>query len=492
MANVSSLGIGSGVLTSELVTSLLDAEREPAEALLDLEKEGLESEISAIGKLKSSLSQFQAALNSLDSVSDFNKRVANSGDEDLFTATADGSAVSGSYNIEVDVLAEAHKLATTAFTTSEAIGTGTLTITVGSDSFSLDIDSSNNTLAGIQGAINSSTSNTGVTATLITDDDGTKLVFTSDETGTANDITITVANDGDGDDDDNVDGLSRLYYDPNATPSSITNLTELNASVDAVVFIDGLTVTSSSNTVEGAIEGVTLNLLDVSADGVTDTLDVSLDKEGAKESINAFIEAYNSFIKTADELSSFDAETGEKSALFGDATLRSVLNQIRREVTNEVDGLRFTTLSVLGITSRGTSGLASEKDASGNVIIIPAGSLVLEDNPDLLGDALDLDFDAVGDLFSSSNGIAKRLSDLVDTYNDDTLSSDGILDARIDTLNDELTDVDVRRSTLLTRLSAREAVLASKFAAADAIIASLNTTSDFLTQNLVGLNKSDD
>ena len=105
---------------------------------------------------------------------------------------------------------------------------------------------------------------------------------------------------------------------------------------------------------------------------------------------------------------------------------------------------------------------------------------------------LDFDFDAVGDLFSSSNGIAKRLSELVDTYNDDTLSSDGILDARIDTLNDELTDVDVRRSTLLTRLSAREAVMVSKFAAADAIIASLNTTSDFLTQNLVGLNKSDD
>ncbi|MEM7209376.1 MAG: flagellar filament capping protein FliD [Pseudomonadota bacterium] len=457
---ITSAGIGSGLDIEGLITQLVTAEGQPAVNRLDQQEAGYQAELSGLGLLSSALSQFQSSLTDLKDLDSFQPRTATSSDESVFTASASNTAVAGEYQIQVLATAEAQKLSTAGFADSDAeVGTGTLTFTINGESFDVIIDENNKTLAGIRDAVNEAGDNTGVSATIVNVDDGfggteSRLVLTATQSGTDNTVNVTVLDD-DGDSAD-ANGLSTLTN---------VNLTELNAAVDAQIEVDGQSVTRSSNTINDAIEGVTLELEKADI-GTNRSLSIELDKSSLTSSVNEFIAAYNSLGSTVAQLSFYDAASDTAGVLLGDATLRNIDSQVSLQITQTVAAVTggFNSLSSIGITT----------NANGD----------LELDSEVFDAAVDSNFDDIGTLFADeTDGIAVKLDSLLSAY----LDTDGILNARTEGLQTSIDEIDESRERLSDRLIRIEARYRAEFTALDALVANFQATSDFLTQQLADL-----
>ena len=448
---ITASGIGSGLDIESLVTQLVAAEGQPAALRLSTREAGLQADLSAIGTLKSSLSSFQSAVSGLQSANNFLQKTASSSDSGRLTISANSSAVANRYQIEVTQLAEAERVRSIDFTDSSAVlGTGTLALSVGSDSFSLTIDNNNNTLAGIRDAINDAADNSGVTASLVTVDGGTRLILSSDKAGSENTIGIVATDDDTSDSND----LNRL---------ATANLTTLQAAQDATFLLDGQTVTKSANTFSDVIDGVTISLKQAEA-GVTETITIGTDNDGVASQVTQFVDAYNDTMSTITQLTSFNAETGASGTLQGDGGIRSLQNQIRQAISTPVGDGTYSTLAEMGIKT-GSDGRLSI-DSS------------------VLNEVLANDFSAVSRLFTDSDtGLANRFDDLIDPY----VSSGGTLNARTEGINTQINTIDSDRANLDTRLAAIEARYRSQFSALDSLVSQLNGIGSFLTTQLANL-----
>ena len=178
---IQSLGVGSGLDIQSLVQQLVQAEGAPAQSRISKEASRLGTDISALGTLKGALATFQGAVAPLKNSTTLNALSAASSSTDTFTASADATASAGSYSIEVTQLARAEQIVTQNFSggSATAIGTGTLSITVGANTMNLAVDASANTLAAIRDQINSAGNNPGVQAAIIGDAAGSRLVLTA-------------------------------------------------------------------------------------------------------------------------------------------------------------------------------------------------------------------------------------------------------------------------------------------------------------------------
>jgi flagellar hook-associated protein 2 len=454
MASLISAGIGSGLDIAGIVQSLVAAEGQPVETRIVQQETKVQAKLSAFGSLKAALADFRDKLEVMRTPEKFLVRKASSGNEDLFTVSAGGSAQPASYDIEVVQLAQAQKLTSGAFADADtAIGTGTLSVAVGVLSMDLEIDDTNNTLSGIRDAINAATDNPGVAATIVNADSGSYLIVTGEDTGVANTITVTQTG-GDG-------GLSALEYDP---LNGNTSLTESLAAQDSLVRIDGFDVMSETNTVAGAIDGVTISLEAASA-GVIETLLVENDETAARQLVNDFVGSYNELISTFDALTDFNSEFNAAAPLLGDATVRGVRDQIRREMSTAVTDIdaTFSTLRDVGI----------EGQLDGTLTI----------NDDELSTLLADDFVKFGELFSTTDGFGVRLHTLVDGF----LDTDGLLEARTKGLETQIEGLSEDRISLNERLASLETRLLRQFNALDSLLAQLSSTSNFLTQQLQNL-----
>lgn len=331
---LSSPGIGSGLDVSGILSQLMAFERRPL-AVLDTREAKYQAQLTAYGSLKGALSAFQSAIAGLADAAKFSAVTASLADTTVATATASSVAAAGSYSVEVQTLAQAHKLKSANFAaTGSTLGSGTLTIQFGSYSggaFTLNpdkaaqtitVDAGQSSLAGVRDAINAA--NGGVSASIVNDGSGNRLVIASKDSGVANALKITVADD-DLANTDNA-GLSQLAYD--ASTGGTTNLTQTVLAQNAVVVIDGISISKASNTLTDAIEGVTLNLLKANTPGAT-TLTVSRDTAGVQAAVQSFVKAYNDLNKTIADLSKYDAAGKRASTLTGEATVRSVQAQLR-------------------------------------------------------------------------------------------------------------------------------------------------------------------
>ena len=441
MAAISSPGIGSGLDINAIVGQLVALERRPLN-LLEQRESFLRAELSAYGQLKSNVSTFRSAMAELASLDQFKVFSPVSSNEAAFTATADGNAAAGNVQVDVSSIAERQKLASSAYAdAATVVGTGTLTISVGADSFDVIIDATNNTLAGIRDAINNAAGNTGISVSTLNTDDGSRLVFTADETGTANALTIAVAGDA---------GLSQLAYDAGGTQ----NLTEIQAASDAVLTVDGFTVTSSSNNITGVIQGVTLELNAIGAGELV----LDRDNDAILENVQKFVDAYNELQNSIGEF--------RAGALEADSALLSIERSLQRTINTPgaIPGSVFTYLSEIGIRTG------------------EDGDLALNDSDFL--EAMNTDFPGVAQLFGASGeGVAFRLDALADRF----LASDGLIDAREDGINDRIDDIEDRKDALERRLILTEARLRAQFTALDGLLSQLQSTSSFLTQQLAQL-----
>ena len=376
---ITATGIGSGLDVESLVSQLILADVQPAENRLNRKEATYQAQLTAYGSVKGVLAQFQAAAASAGAAGQYTGKVASTSLYDTITATATSSAAIGDYSVDVTALAKAQSLASGAFSaTTDTLGTGTLTIslgTVGYDagassvtgftqktdttSVSVIIDSSNNTLTGVRDALNAA--GAGLNASVVNDGSGYRLVIQSDSTGAENAIAISVADTGDSNSTDNA-GLSQLAFNESAA-----HLLQTGAGTDAAIKINGLDVTSTSNTVSDAVEGVSFTLKQVTASPVT--ISVSKDTAKATAGINGLITAFNQFNSELNSLTAYDATASRSSVLTGDATLRNLASNVRASLNAAVanSGGLYSTLAELGITTNvidGSLALDSTKFAA--------------------------------------------------------------------------------------------------------------------------------
>ena len=383
MTGISSLGIGSGLDVRGLVDQLVAAERAPQGNRINRNQERLETQVSALGQVRSLLSSFQQKVAELAGAGSFQKTTANSSNSQAVGVSAVKGAETGNFDIQVDRLAQAQSTASGVFSSRDsAVGTGSLTFrfgTVESDeegnvtglnqngeraTRTIDIDPGNNTLQGIRDAVNGA--DIGVRANIVNDGTGERLVFSSTESGAANGFLV----DADG------DGLDRLAFNENSTESVRTRVGS-----DAELTVDGLAITRSSNTIDDLIDGVTLTLKQTTE--APAEINVNTDNSGARSSIEGFVEAFNTLQSGLTKLTRFDPETEKAGPLNGNALVRNITNQIRNTLTSPVDALDGRS-----VRSMADIGILTRRDGG------------MELNADRLTAALERDPEAVAALFS--------------------------------------------------------------------------------------------
>jgi flagellar hook-associated protein 2 len=438
---ISAPGVGSGLDVNSIVNQLMGIERQPLNRL-ESSKKDLEVQLSAFGQLKSALTTFQSALSDLKTVDAFEVYQAVSSDEAAFTATADSSAATGFNDVQVISLAEAHKMGSLAIADTDTTTLGgagdQMTFTVNGNAFT--VDGGGMTLSQLRDAINDASDNTGVSATIISENSGSnRLVLTSAETGNENAIDLSFS--------------GSLGTDLGLT--DINDPTQLNSEL----LVDGLyTITRSSNTISDAISGITLNLLAETSSDVQ--LTVSRDTGSVTESVQSYVDAFNELKTTIDSLS------GKGNDLEADNTLRSIKNQIQTLFNTPPAGLSsgFTYLSEVGVSF--------QRD----------GKLSLDSGD--LQRAIDTDFAGMAELFANDDqGYLFR----VDTLISNIVKADGLIDIRQDGLNSRIDRVDQRISDMEYRLGLREQRLLNQFNTLDALMGQLQGTSAFLSQQLAAL-----
>ena len=374
-------GIGSGLDVDGLVTQLVAAERLPLERRLVKRETNLTQDISALGTFKSALADLQESLSAVNSSATFQQKNATTSDSTVMTVSASADAATGSYAISVENLAAAQSLAVRATFTSvsEVVGTGTLTFTRGTTSYTADtsdpvntandtydgfvakagiasntitIDSTNNTLSGVRDAINAA--DIGISATIVNDGSAYRLVLSSNETGAGNSFQVGVSDAGDSNDTDG-SGLSRLAFN---SAAGTTNVYQTVAAVDAGFTVNGLALSSKSNVVTDSITGLTLTLKKTSTAPVT--IATTDNTAGIKSAINTFVAGYNDYVTTLNGLTAYDSSTGASGALQGDFSARSISDQIRNAISAVSDGWvgSYSRLAEIGITSTSTGALA--------------------------------------------------------------------------------------------------------------------------------------
>lgn len=441
MATISAAGIGSGLDIESIITSLMEVEQIPL-TNLQVKAGDLLTQVSAYGTLRSSLATFQDSASALASTDSFNFFTATSGDESAYTVSADNTAAAGSYSISVDNLATAHKLgSTTAIADSSTLigNTGDqMTLTIGSESFTLDIGA--RSLSSIQDLINEATDNVGVTAGIVQESDSSvHLVLTSANTGLDNQISVAFTDSG-----------GAAMADP-------LGMAQIQAAEDAQITIDNTyTITRSSNTIDDAIGGISFELLGETT--AASQMTVSRDAESITSAVSGLVEGYNTLMSSISELSNGD--------LSGDGTLRLIKSQVRNMVGGVmgVDG-DFKYASQVGITF--------EKD----------GTLSF-DSAELTA-ALETDRNAVVDFFSNEDaGLAVRLDSLVEGM----LQTSGLIDAREDGLNARVDSTNDQIERMEYRLELIESRYRAQYTALDTLMGELESTSNWLTGQLDTLN----
>jgi len=435
---ITATGLGSGLDIESIISGLLAVERRPLNVLSQRQSE-IQAKISAIGQLSNAVSEFKSSMSGLKSLSSFEVYSAQSSDETILTAGASSTAAPGSHSIDISQagqqLAQAHKMqsATQTTSTTQTGAAGTMQISLASgSSFSITIDSTSDSLEGIRDAINNASDNFGVTATLVNGTSGSQLVLSANSTGTDNAIALS---------------------DTSGNVAATLAMTDYQTAQNAIFSVDGIQVTSQSNTVTNAIDGVTLNLKSVGT-GAT-TLTVAKDIESIKQSVQGFVDAYNSLHETMKCL--------RVGKLSGDNVLLSMESQIRGVFNTTPNGLTTSLkyLSEIGITT----------DDQGNL------SLYSSD----FESALNNDFGGIAELLANNDqGYIYRLESLATSF----LDSNGLIDSRKDTLNNQSSNIDDRKANVEYRLELLEKRYRKQFTALDTLMTNLTATGNYLTQQL--------
>ncbi|WP_018877439.1 flagellar filament capping protein FliD [Thioalkalivibrio sp. ALE28] len=444
---ISSLGVGSGLDLNQIVGDLINAERVPKEQRFDRREGRIEAQISAFGNLTNGVEQLGGSLGQLAGFE--LSQSAEVSDSSVASVTSDGTAANGNFSLQVDQLAQAQSVATAAgqFADGDAeVGAGQLEISVGGgNAITIDVEEGD-TLRDVRNAINEAGG--GVTASIVNDGSGARLVLNATETGADNTISVAV----NGDTAATNEGLGRLASD---------NLETTQEARDAVAVINGLTVTSPTNTLDDTIEGLSIELRGTSASPVT--VSVSEDQDQLREALQGFVESYNALVGQTRELTSFNPDSEEGSVLTGDSTVRGIRSRLGNALMNpaQVPDANAQTLAELGIVSN-RDGTLSFDGARFDRAMETDG------------------FDRVTEIVREVGG---RMQEVTNSF----IGPEGLINARTDGLRNDLERIGQQREDLEVRLERMEQRLIGQFSRMDSAVAQMQSTGDFLMGQLANM-----
>ncbi|WP_018862850.1 MULTISPECIES: flagellar filament capping protein FliD [unclassified Thioalkalivibrio] len=444
---ISSLGVGSGLDLNQLVGELIQAERAPRESRMNQREEKLEAQISAFGTLRSGIDQAQQSMSDLSRFRP--EQIVEMSNDEVASITTDGTADNGRLSLEVQQLAQSQSLATQAGafeSRDDEVGAGTLNIQVGDGkSFQIEVNEGD-TLRDVREAVNAA--GAGVTASIVNDGQGSRLVFNATETGANNTISVTV----EGDPEPSNEGIGRL---------ASSNLEQTQEARDAIATINGMTVTSSSNTLDDAIEGMEIELRQVTSSPVNVT--VSEDRDGLREQMAGFVESYNAIISQIRDLTAYDSEERQASILTGDSTVRNIQSQMSTALMQRADvsGANNTMFAELGITTNSDGTLSFDSDRFRQAV----------------------EEDGFENVTQTVRQVAGGMNDVMSSF----LGSEGILRMRTDGLQSDLSRIGQDRERLDNRIEQMEQRLVQQFSRMDQTVARLQSSSDFLMGQLANM-----
>jgi flagellar hook-associated protein 2 len=428
---------GSSLDVNTLVQALVAGKTAGRAATLAHQQQSGNAVLSALSTIKSALSTLKTSLTGLADGSLLSQFAATASGKGI-AATVSAGAAAGAYSVKVEQLATANQISSKAYAHDAALGTGTLMIGVGDTSMSIELDTTNNTVAGIAAAINGSSKNPGVTAAIVKGNDGEHLVLTSKQTGAANTVSISGGAGVDA-------GLATA------------NFKQAAAAQDAKLTVSGNPVTSAGNIVKDALTGVTLALTPAAV-GTTQTVSVDTDTAAIGKAVQSFADAYNAWVSAQKAQSAYDPASHLAAPLLGDSMLNAAVNGIGAIMSSGVAvGGKTYSLAQIGLDLRhdGTLDFSASK----------------------LQATLSADPTTVSSLFNGTNGIGQQLDKLLNDY---TLATVGQVDKRTASINAELSSLSKQQNDLATYQQTLTAQYNAQFTALNRLLTSISNSKTYL------------
>lgn len=449
---ISSIGVGSGLPLDKLLEDLKKSESMPLQ-LIQQRQIVSEARLSGYGIIKGSLTDLQKSAKALGDVEKYGALKATSSNKDIISVKADNSAIAGNYNVKVSSVATQQSLVAKGQASRDTnIGSGgNLTIELAngkSKNIELGSDTS---LQGIMKSVNANP-DLGVQATMVNDGSGTpyRLMFTAKDTGTdAAVASIGVSNNSDLNDVLEYNSTNTAKYDESAAQNA-----EIN--------INGIEITSQSNTIKDVIEGVTIDLNALPAE--TNTvfkIGINRDDSVAIGAVKDFVKAYNSLLDTITKQTAYDVANQKSSALTGDSLVRRVESQMRNALNGAEGSGAIRNLADIGVTTDYKTGK-------------------LEINDDKLEAAVKNNLSDVTNFLTGDNGIAKR----VDNSANEFIKSGGYISNATDSINRNISLLKDQYESTSTRIDQKMDNYRKQFTQLDVMVNQMNGVSSYLTQQL--------
>ena len=450
MASSTISGVGSGVDTQSIVKALVAAEKAPKQAQITKQQTTTTIQLSALGTVKGALDAYRTAIGKLKDASSFSGLAGTTSDEKKSKVTIDATASTGKYDLVVHNLATASKVSSPVFAggNSAVVNSGdeATTLTISQSGVDYDVNvPAGATMKEVREAINTQLQSKGISANVLNDASGSRLVLTSSTMGKGTEITM-------GGNSSLSEGYTTLVEPKNATYS-----------------IDGLEMESASNKVDSAISGVTLEFL-VGGDAAS-TISVGANTDTLKTSVQAFVTAYNALmgsINTQTKVTATgDSATTTSGALTGDASMRQLVSGLRNELLNSSGSNAAIGLAQMGVSTDSKTGLLSLDDKAWNkAVALPNGAT------------------NIAKVFTGDAGLISRMTKMTAPY----VGTTGTLSQRTTDLNNKLTDLTTQQAELDRRIDSLQTSLSAKYNAMDTLVAQLNASSSSIMTTLNSLN----
>jgi len=458
MATISSPGIASGIDIKSIVSQLVALERAPLQPL-QTQANTIQSRLSVYGSIKSLVSSLGDAAGKLATASGWSGVKATSSNSAAVAASAAPGTSATSLSLQVQQLAKAQSAVSPqpAFALNGALGAGTLTIQVGTgDPVEVTIAEGDDSLSAIARQINEARS--GVTATVLRDASGERLLMRSTSTGEANTFTVGVSGG-------NAGGLERLAFGPGVTGG----MEQTQAAQNALATINNVAVSSASNTLDDTVPGITLTLNQETTASVE--IEVSADQEGMRKNIQAFVDAYNALNTMLSTATRYNADTKTAGSLQGDSTAVGLQNALRSMMRSVTASSPFSRLIDIGIEAKQGGGLEVQSDKLNNALT---------------------NLDGIKALFTndSSDATAKGFGLKIKAFADGLINAGGTLSTRTDSLQSAITRNTREQDKVIERAARAETRLLAQYNAMDAAVGRLSGLNAFVAQQITLWNKN--
>lgn len=479
MATISSPGIGSGLNIKDIVSQLVAIEKQPL-TQLQVRAATVQTKISAYGELKSAVSALSDAASKLRSFSTYTGVAATSSKPESVGATAIGGTAANNFSVTVSALAKAQTYASASIAKvsgeSQPVGAGTLKIQLGSwgagptytfpgaPTSEIDITvSATDKLADIASKINGSSA--GISATVLNDGAGERLLLRSKETGQAVGFNLAIT-DNDGNNADSL-GLSRLLTN-GASSGGITQY-----AADAKVMVNGsIEVSSSTNTFENIVSGVNITLQDGAALNDVSEISIKPNDQPVRAALEGFVNAYNALNGLLTEATKYDAASKQGGLLQGDSFAIGIQNAMRGILQSTTSGSAFARLSDIGIN----------QELGGNLSVNSTKLNAALAKPDDFKNLFRID-----NTGTTTDGVAVKFK----TFADGLLSAgSGLFKTKEDSLKRALDQNAKETERLNAKISRIEAQLNRRYSALDAQVASLTALNNYVAQQVTTWNNA--